>query len=663
MSTTPIGNVLARLGPVRKQPGGFAARCPAHADGNPSLSVGEGDDGRVVLHCHAGCDTDVILNAVGLDWSDLFPPKPEPNGYDQREVAAYDYVDERGTLLFQKVRYTPKAFRQRRPDGNGGWIWRLGDVRQVLYRLPDVLLAGQQTVYVVEGEKDADTLARAGYIATTNPGGAGKWRREFNEFLKGVHVVVVRDRDEPGAAHAAQVAASLRGVARTLRVVEPAVGKDTTDHFVAGKTVEDFIEVRADIEPPPGGGIKLIRASAVTPEHTRWLWHHRIVLRGLSLTVGMEGKGKSTLLAALIGQATRGTLEGDLRGQAVSVVYVTAEDSTSATVVPRLTAAGADLERVHFVTIDGLGAAGLTIPGDLPALAAVMAEVEARFLIVDPVVAHLHGTLDSHKDQQVRHALTPLAQWADSTNAAVLGVMHFNKGISTDVLDRVNGSRGFTAAARSLLTVGDNPEDQGERVVAVGKSNLAPAGVPSLRFRIEGRTITHPAVEGPIETSGIAWLGEAKGVTSRDLLGAAVSDEDRSARQEAADWLCDLLGKEPVPANDVKAKAEKAGLAWATVRRAKSDVGVVSKRWGRPGEEGGWCWSLADVDCDGAQDPPKVLTSETRAPSAPDEHLRGAAPSQFDDLTGPCRACGSRTGLQDGRDWQCSRCRTKTHGS
>jgi len=366
--------------------------------------------------------------------------------------------------------------------------------------------------------------------------------------------------------------------------------------------------------------VALVAASGVKPEHTRWLWENRIPLRGLTLAVGMEGRGKTTMVVALVAQLTRGTLAGDLRGQAVSVVYVTAEDSLSATVVPRLMAAGADLDRVHFVTVDGFGAAGLTIPGDLPALSAAMAGAGARFLILDPVVAHLHGALDSHKDQQVRQALAPLARWADAANGAVLGVMHLNKGLGADVLNRVNGSRGFTAAARSVLTVGDDPQNPEQRVVAVGKANLAPTDVAALRFRIEGRSVPHPDEEEPISTSGIVWMGEATGVNSRDLLAVQTDEDERPAREEAAAWLADLLGVEPVASKTVKDEAEKAGLAWRTVRRAKDEIGVEARRWGRPGEAGGWCWSLAST-AEGVHETSKVSTLIGGTPSESGGHL------------------------------------------
>ncbi|MBN2566029.1 MAG: hypothetical protein JXB46_10005, partial [Candidatus Eisenbacteria bacterium] len=157
-------------------------RCPAHDDHKPSLSVTEGDDGRVLLTCHAGCTPEDIVAALGLTMADLFNPNGgRPPGGAPKLVATYDYESEDGSLLFQVCRYDPKDFRQRRPDGNGGWIWNLTGVRRVLFRLPRVLEAARsgETVYVVEGEKDVLSLEAAGVVATCNSGGAGKWREAY----------------------------------------------------------------------------------------------------------------------------------------------------------------------------------------------------------------------------------------------------------------------------------------------------------------------------------------------------------------------------------------------------------------------------------------------------------------------------------------------------
>jgi AAA domain len=149
--------------------------------------------------------------------------EPKPERERRRVVAEYDYVDESGAPLFQAVRFEPKRFAQRRPDGNGGWTWNLDGVRRVLFRLPQVRAAvdaGDATVYVVEGEKDVVALERLGLVATTNAMGAGKWRDEDADALDGAReVVVIPDDDERGRAHAAAVARSLAGRVGTVKVV------------------------------------------------------------------------------------------------------------------------------------------------------------------------------------------------------------------------------------------------------------------------------------------------------------------------------------------------------------------------------------------------------------------------------------------------------------
>lgn len=216
-------------------------KCPAHADDSPSLSVDRGDKG-VVLICRAGCQTSDVLAAMGLKMADLFD-STNGNGKQREEpIATYRYVDEHGTLLFEVLRFANKQFRQRRPDGNGGWEWKVGDVRRVLYRLPQILegVAAGRTVFVVEGEKDVHAIEAVGGLATCNAGGAGKWRVEYAELLKGADVVVVADQDGPGIKHAADVEASLHGIARRVRVVKAAVGKDAADHLAGGHTLEEW---------------------------------------------------------------------------------------------------------------------------------------------------------------------------------------------------------------------------------------------------------------------------------------------------------------------------------------------------------------------------------------------------------------------------------------
>jgi len=253
MDNTPAERFLQALyattGEAASQNGkGWSARCPAHDDHNPSLSIAAGDDGRVLLRCHAGCTVDAICKSVGLHVSDLMPPKPVKSASKpkRRIVATYDYRDEQGTLLFQVVRYDPKDFRQRRPKPDGGWTWSVTGVRVVPYRLLELVGEPTAVVVIAEGEKDVDNLAGIGVLATCNAGGAGKWTAEHAQYLRGRHVVILADNDEAGRRHAQQVAQSLQGIAASVRIVElpglPAKG-DVSDWIAAGGTKDQLREL------------------------------------------------------------------------------------------------------------------------------------------------------------------------------------------------------------------------------------------------------------------------------------------------------------------------------------------------------------------------------------------------------------------------------------
>jgi putative DNA primase/helicase len=189
-------DLLARFENVRPRgPGDWMVECPCHDDRTPSLHITQTVD-CYLFHDHGGCRTEDVLAEAKLDWADIFADRQNGGA----EIAAtYDYRDERGRLLFQAVRFSPKDFRQRRRVG-GEWVWNLSGVRRVLYRLPGLRRAASTgaTVYVAEGEKDVEALERAGAVATTNPMGAGKWSDEYSEALADAEVVVIADRDEGG---------------------------------------------------------------------------------------------------------------------------------------------------------------------------------------------------------------------------------------------------------------------------------------------------------------------------------------------------------------------------------------------------------------------------------------------------------------------------------
>jgi hypothetical protein len=253
----PLDLILSKL-PDAKQGtnGSWSARCPAHDDRHPSLSISATSEGVVLLKCHAECATYEVCKALGMQLSDLFPPQfaDGKRGSGMNVVATYAYTDPDGQKLFEVVRLYPKAFRVRRPNPNAkdGWTWGPIGVKLVVYRLPEVIkaVAEGRVVYVVEDEKDADNLARHGLVATTNPGGARKWRKGYSEVLRGADVVILPDNDDDGRDHAEMVARSLSGLAKSVKVVTlPDLPEEggVSDWLAAGGSAAQLQEMAAGL--------------------------------------------------------------------------------------------------------------------------------------------------------------------------------------------------------------------------------------------------------------------------------------------------------------------------------------------------------------------------------------------------------------------------------
>jgi len=258
MTDDIVGRVLERLEHVADGKGDhqWEARCPAHDDRRSSLSVSVGDDGRVLLHCHAGCEPDAICNALGMQPAALFPPKKRRRK-PAEIVACYNYRDEKGHILYQVCRLKPKDFRQRTPKPDGGWQWKVKGVRKVLYRLPEVLAADANTpIILCEGERDVDRLRKLGLTATCNAGGAGKWLTDYNAAFADRRVVLLPDNDQPGRDHAQLVARHLHETAAAIKIVElpelPDKG-DVSDWLDAGNGPAELaaaIKATPAWEPP-----------------------------------------------------------------------------------------------------------------------------------------------------------------------------------------------------------------------------------------------------------------------------------------------------------------------------------------------------------------------------------------------------------------------------
>lgn len=257
MTLSELSSTLAARGCNPTGNTQLSARCPAHEDHRASLSASTGANGNLLIYCHAGCDTQSICAALGLKLADLFNDVPKRNGAPNI-VATYDYTDESGALLFQVCRFDPKDFRQRKPDGAGGWDWSTKDARRVPFHLPQLIAAlkDSRPVFLVEGERDVLAMEHAGFAATCNPGGAGKWLPQFNPFFKDAEVVIIADKDPPGRKHAAALADHLKPLARSINCIElPDTNgkpvKDAADFFAAGGLPADLDTLAQTPATPP----------------------------------------------------------------------------------------------------------------------------------------------------------------------------------------------------------------------------------------------------------------------------------------------------------------------------------------------------------------------------------------------------------------------------
>jgi hypothetical protein len=287
--TPAFSQALGALQPQQKGRG-WIARCPAHEDSSPSLRIDEADD-KIILYCHAGCSFENVVAAMGLTVADTFDTPLTPN----EPQAKYDYHDADGNLVYQVWRWGKThqpPFTMHRPDGTMG----IGEIERVPYRLHKLLDANR--VLIVEGEKDADRLAAAGLAATTSPNGAGKWRDEYAKWFEGKDVVILPDNDEPGTKHGMQVEASLRGVARRVRIINledlPPKG-DVSDWLNAGHTIEELgaiIDDKRLLKYERMGDIAVVEDAPMALEPF-------ILDEGPCLIFGDGGTGKSALVMAL----------------------------------------------------------------------------------------------------------------------------------------------------------------------------------------------------------------------------------------------------------------------------------------------------------------------------------------------------------------------------
>lgn len=314
---------------------------------------------------------------------------------------------------------------------------------------------------------------------------------------------------------------------------------------------------------------EVVKMADVQPESIEWLWEGRIPRGCLTVLDGDPGLGKSTLVCELAACLSRGRLlPGQRQAVRAGVLIVNAEDHIGATIRARLDAAGADLDHVWAVRRPDL-----QICDDLPEIEDIVATRSVGLLVLDPLMAFLGNKTNTFKDHDVRRALAPLAAMAERLRMAVLVVRHLNKAIGGPALYRGGGSIGIIGAARSGLILGRDPDepDSDRRILATSKSNLS---LPprSLRLRI-------PPAEG---VSRVEWLGECD-LAADQLVSLPESEADRSALEDAKDFLKEQCAQEGKEAAELYRLGKEQGISDRTLRRARRALGGSKGRlWTLP---------------------------------------------------------------------------------
>ncbi len=368
--------------------------------------------------------------------------------------------------------------------------------------------------------------------------------------------------------------------ARALaREVEPAAGDDSST--AATVKVIDSKPLALDV----------VSADQVTMRRVRYLWHGRIPLGAVTVAPGEEGIGKSTVLGALVvSDLTNGELPGEFYGQPQDVVIVAPEDGLADVLVPRLCAAGADLQRVHIVrsvTVEDQ-TVPVELPRDLKVIHGLVSKVSAGLVLIDSLVTTFAAEVNTTKYKDTASVLRRLGEWAEEAGVAVLAPWHLNKREGTNTAARMMDSRAFRTAVRSVLLMVEDPEAPPGvtgGILALDKANAGTLNVPGLRYVIESAQVevSDDEAEGGTAVTEVGrarWTGEVDGTTARDTARSALEPAVKREGPTAAQWLTAYLAEHGETARAEVLKAAEAGpgqYSASAIKNAASALGVVSR--------------------------------------------------------------------------------------
>ncbi len=595
-------------------------KCPFHDDQHASASVSrrafkchscdaKGDIFALWMRIHPGSGFREAKEALAARAGISTDPAPSPHRKAEGapatpiEVARWEIKDTAGAVQAIHVRREPGSKGQPKD-----FLWLSTDGSVTLHGRPceDLPLYRSEKlkefdpavpVALVEGEKCADALAGIGVQAVGTVTGASSCpNKKVLGTLTAFHVVLWADFDVPGRAHMRKVAKILEPLAASVKEVKPPKGApegwdagdvvaERREDGASEETIRDEILGLIGRARTAGSVARVWSVLEVVPMPVEWLWPDRIPFGCLTLLDGDPGVGKSTVALDIAARLSRGDAMPDGRGGGAPscALILSVEDDPGRVIRPRLELAGADLSRIKLMDMprDGEEGPPPMIPTDLGEIEKAITREGIRLVVLDPLMALLDAEVNTWRDQDVRQVLAPLAAVAQKTGTAVLMIRHLTKGEGTKAIYRGGGSIGIAGAARSVLMATDEKDSEsGKKLLSRVKCNLGPP-VDSAVFRL--------VRDAGLAHCRVVWDGTSP-VQADDLLSTRAEDrEERGAREEAREFLLELLAAGPVKAKEAQRQAKEAGISPASLRRVKTAAGVMSRKGFVDGE---WTWTL-----------------------------------------------------------------------
>ncbi|MDQ3132855.1 MAG: AAA family ATPase [Acidobacteriota bacterium] len=591
MPELTLSVILPLLNGVKQSSSGYTSRCPAHDDRKNSLSLAEAENGKLLVNCFVGCSFQSVIAALNI--------APNSNGHKSPKIieTIYDYPDEFGKVLYQNVRYEGKDFRWRRYNENGKEVWNLTGVQRVPYRLPELANSSEQSdVFMAEGEKDADILGQLGLIATNHK----NWRPEFNYLLKDKAVVIFQDHDRAGVTQAQKTAQMILGESKSVKIVDCYAdeilpdkhGKDVSD-YLESHTLEELLELinNAPVWKPTvnkettgksdGIGLKVICLSDVQAEEIGWLWKPFIPVGEFTIIEGIEGLGKSWIscaLACAVADGKKLPFSDSEPLESSSILMLSAEDSLSHTVKPRLVSMEANLDKIYALDeVFDLGNLN-----DLIKFEVVIAEYKPKLVIIDPLFSYTGGK-NLNQESDSRPLARKLIAIAQKFNCAIVGIRHIGKAKGNgDARAAGLGSVAWRASARSVLIVGKD-EETGERGICQTKNNLTEEAKFAVGFEI---------VNGQF-----FWKAEPSRLTKEKMLAQPKDDETKADQTEAIEFLREALRDGERSSKDVEKEAKEVGISKYALKKARATLSIKPfKKGGNYGGDKCWFMQLSETE-------------------------------------------------------------------